>query len=75
MTPAHRIADAAVAREAAAGACGVAPSRVEPAGGGRWRAVLPDGGRATVEILAGAGFADAVARARVVDAPPGCARA
>jgi hypothetical protein len=75
MTPAHRIADAAAAREAAAAACGVAPSRVEPAGRGRWQAVLPDGGRATVEILAGAGFADAGARTRVVDAPPGCVRA
>ncbi len=75
MTPAHRIADAAVAREAAAAACGVAPSRLVPAGAGRWTAVLPGGRRATVAILSGAGFADRGARARVVDAPPGCVRA
>ena len=72
MTPAHRVADAAVARDAAAAACGVAPTRVEPAGAGRWSALLPDGGRATVAILPGAGFAQPGARARVVDGPPAC---
>ena len=56
---------------AAAAACGVAPARVEPAGAGRWSAVLPDGDRAIVAILPGTGFDRTGARAPV-DAPPGC---
>lgn len=73
VTPAHRLADAAATREAVAGACGVAPSRVAPAGEDRWTAALPGGGRATVAIVPGAGFDDGGARARVVAGPPGCA--
>ena len=60
-------------REAVARACGVAPSRVAPAGVDRWTAALPGGGTATVAIVPGAGFDDGGARARVVAGPPGCA--
>jgi hypothetical protein len=72
MTPAHRVADAAAARDAVAGACGAAPSRVAPAGEDRWTALLPGGGTATVAIVPGAGFDDGGARARVLAGPPGC---
>ena len=71
MTPAARVADAAVARERRPRRA-ARPARVAPAGDGRWSALLPDGGRATVAILPGAGFAQPGARARVVDGPPGC---
>jgi hypothetical protein len=72
VTPAHRVADAAAARDAVVAACGVAPARVAPTSEGRWSAVLPGGGAATVEIVAGAGFDRPGARARVVAGPLGC---
>ena len=72
MTPAARVADAALVTEAATAACGVAPARVEPAGDDRWSAVLPDGARATVAVVRDGGFAEASWRGRILDGPPAC---
>jgi len=68
-TPAAREADAALVREAVAAACGVVPARVEPAEGGRWSAVLPDGSREILSIVRGGGVAKQGDAARVVDRP------